>query len=321
MKLILTIISSAVFLSGCAMWPSIKSTADIKAGQSSGQFCNSNDVARDCANALNKELGDLIDHAGKFNWGVSYTSLALATATGSVLTFGGGGDALKGLAIAAGSLLGVNTIVNTKTQIEIYQTARKDLKCVSEGYDELQFSSNLISTKSKYNSIFDPTDGTTEIKISNINTAKTNFLSNKKINLVMAKTDDYLIAERLYGLMDFFETVNSSKATADGKLRTAVNSIRDDVQAKLAKMASLDDAFINNQSDKIVEMVGNIIKKREELKKQRDKQRNTDTPTEKKDAIVLLDSTSQKFLNETDGIASAFERCVPIATQKVISGN
>ena len=228
MQLIFVILISSALVSGCAMWPSIKSKSDITSAAKTDYFCDKDENAKACANALNEELSLLIDRVRKQNWGISYTSLALATATGSVLTFGGGGDALKGLAIAAGSLLGINTIVDTKTQTAIYRDALKELNCVTGVYVGLKNSGTSISTESaNYSSIFDQAEKN-KIHIQAATFISTNATDGDEKKILV----NHLIKQRVDGIVNFYETVKSTNSSADEKLRTAVNSIRNEAQLK-----------------------------------------------------------------------------------------
>lgn len=311
MRIILLILPICIIFSGCSstgLWPKIKNDAEIDLTKDlKTNPCMNESNALNCALLTIQELNELIDGTGNFNRGTAYTALALGTAAGSVLTFGGGGDALKGLAIAAGSLLGLNATVNTSAQAAIYEKALSDTICLVKTYDA------ILEAKSKLNisqlSMPSGTDLTAKTKLATkmfgfgdgINQSLLTLMVNQKRTSINNTTD----------------AVNSAHMSANKQLSLGVMAIRTEVRLKLAGMlANSAESILTNQKDRIVSMTAAIIKEREALRKQKN---NSSNPFSILLQDVYLNETNEA-INNTSGIAAVARECTPPATQRAIEG-
>lgn len=326
MRIILLILLICIIFSGCSstgLWPKIKNNAEIDLEKDlKANPCMDDGKGRNCALLTIQELNELIDGTGNFNRGTAYTALALGAAAGSVLTFGGGGDALKGLAIAAGSLLGLNATVNTSTQAAIYEKALSDTMCLVKTYDA------ILEAKIKVcGSSVGIADKDADASNCNIQTVPMHSVTELTKKISLASTEMFgninqslltlMAIQKVASINNTNAAVNSAHMSADKQLSLGVMAVRTEVRLKLAGMlANSAESILTNQKDRIVSMTAAIIKERETLRKQKN---NPSNPF----SILLQDvnpKETDEAINNTSGITAVARECTPPATQRAIEG-
>lgn len=267
----------ALALPGCAFYPVLDDQEDFKPATEKGFQCNTQDYdkAMLCASKLEAELSELMKGVHQYNLFSSYAAWFLGSVTGGVLAFDGGEDALKGLAVGAGSLIGLNAVVKPEEQRKIASAAQMELSCivsVAESVRNAQGNPDLLRVA-----------GESQAAINGITSARqglvTQFYSTARgkknpdpqvvIELFKAQEQDQQYLVLAETALAVSQSVGTS-AEIGGKLSKAVLRLRQRVIDQLTANSTIDEGAANKQRDLIVGMAGRTVKKRGDLKRQQE---------------------------------------------------
>jgi len=317
------IVLASLTMSSCAMWPTLKDDKDLKPAAANEILCRTDDfdTAYKCAAATHAELSDLVDGVGDYNRSSSYAAWVLGTATGGVLAFDGGESGLKGLAVGAGGLIGLNSVVKTDEQIRVVSKAKDELNCVMTVAKQVHAAGTSplithlpthaiaavqsiqgaqVQALEKFAAIARP-PSVAELVASEM--ARINATTVDLKFIEMSKTSEAVAS-----------SVNSANAGLGIELSNAVFVIRDRVRAALAGMSVSDEKTMLDQRNHVVDMAGEIIRKRADVRKQKDAAPATGEPGQAAAAQV-----AQEALNGTAGVEESFKQCVDPATAAALS--
>jgi len=312
MKLFISTVVMTGLLSSCAMWPALKKDSELTPNTQIISPCITDNptTARQCALLTLSEVGDLLGSVSTYNRGSAYTALAIGTITGGVLAADMNKDVLKGLAVFSGGLLGLNTTVNTNTQRVIYEKALRELMCSVRAFDALQSASEKQNASSHI-TLYSASDRLAFLQQENHFSALNPAAQALSFE---SETRKALHFEQLSkDGAAAFRALDSAQTSAASKLSTAVISIRTKVRTKLAGMLASSEEILGTQRDRIVDMTGDIVRRRAGLEKQQDQQ----TSGNDAQAADITQATSTLIAN-TASITSVFRQCVDPATQREI---
>lgn len=305
-----------VSLSGCAGYPVLKSQQEFRPATNSGIPCNTFDysIALRCAATLDEELSDLTKGVHDYNLFSSYTAWVLGSVTGGVLAFDGGEDVLKGLAVGTGSLIGFNAVVKPEEQRKIASAAQTELNCivsVAEAVHEAEGSAALKAV-----------EGESQAAIQGISAARMNAMApiveaaksgasadaQEYFNYFRAQEQDQQFMVMAKTAREVSQSVVSG-AKIGGKLSKAVLSLRQRVKDQLTANSTIEDDAAKKQRDLIVGMAGETVKKRADLKRQKDA-----APATGDEAHELALQAANTAATETASIDAALTGCVDPST-------
>lgn len=334
----------AISVSGCALWPQLKADADLTPSTAKDNLCLKPENAENCALLTMEEISGMLEDAGNFDRATAYVLLGLGTATGATLAFEGSEDLLKGLAVGTGALLGLDAVVNTDGQKKVLKAGLKSMSCAYRasmslgeavtsltGVKDLSTLTAITLTNKLTNTL---TDKAAELSVSSYKAfddqpAIKRLTKEEEQN--MSKADVFTLGQKLGQKTN--ETVRqnlkfkavslsnnkmiapfaSAQLSAAQKLSAAVISIRAEVRQGLADTVPNLDEIERNQSKRIVDMVGEVQKRRADLKdKDQDTGAGTDSNQEK------LSNAAKMLIVATAPVAAAFNDCTDPATQRVI---
>lgn len=301
-------------LSGCAMNPGIKrdETLDVTS-QVSPCITSDPAVARKCALFSISEFSRALEQAGDYDRSAAYATLGLGTLTGAALGFKAPEDAVKGLAVISGGLLGLNSVVNTKEQKAVLEKGLKEVVCLIRAFDAVQLSSTALGIS---NAQFLKAGTQPSVNILQARTLSTKLkippgtppgqiaLLTFDSNSRAAKIEDITKS-----LSSGIVTLSSAQSTAGGELSAGVMNARAEVRRGLAGSTSASDDFLKTQEDRIVAMTGAIIKKRAEMEKKA-AESPSDGSSEENEAV----SQAKNFVAETAAVAAAGRGCISPTT-------
>lgn len=306
-------------VSSCAMWPKLKPDAELAPASEANIQCrtSSYDTAYACAFTAHAELSELVDHVGNYNRSSSYTAWVLGTVTGGVLAFDGGEGVLKGLAVGAGGLIGLNTIVSTEQQLQAVTKAKNELSCVMAVSQQIHLAgqgSDIIGLNSAALQAVQRLDSTRQQALSAIIVdPDVEEPAPATIESEMAKYRAATEDLQFKAVSKASAAVASSVVSADSgiglKLSNAMFSIRDRLRAELAGMTVKDEKSMIDQRNYVVDMAGEIIRKRADVRKQRDA-----APVSSDPAQAEVAEVAQQALNGSAGIEQSFKECVDPST-------
>lgn len=315
---------SVVVLSGCGtMWPSIDSDKNLKPTSAASSPCitDNYDTARKCALLTIDEISTLLESTGKFDRTAAYTALGLGTITGGVLAHKGSENSLRNLAVLSGGMLGLTSVVSTKQQRTILDKGLKEMTCSLRIADSLQSSSlslniadanfanlnsrptiNAISADKKMSAL-----RATDV-FSSLNDA------GEKALAIWARTREAMHLEALTkSYVSNFQALNSAQASVATKLSAAVIDIRASLRSGLADLSSNPNDVLKTQSNRIVDMAGEVIRKRADLEKKASEQ-----PVGNGQEEDAASKASQQFVTNTATVAAVFRDCTDPAIQREI---
>ncbi|MHC8337567.1 hypothetical protein [Pseudomonas sp. HLT2-19-2] len=267
----------ALSFSGCAFYPVLKSQQDFKPATTAGIPCNTQHYAEamQCAATLDGELSELTKGVHEYNLFSSYSAWFLGAITGGVLAFDGGEDVLKGLAVAVGSLVGLNAVVKPEDQRKIASAAQKELSCivsVAEAVHKAQGDASLkgVAAQSQ-TAIQGIAAARAEVMTSFIDVGKTKAALNAQevLNLFKAQEQDQQYMVMAKTARDVADSIGS-ETEIGGKLSKAVLNLRQRVIDQLTANSTINEDAANKQRNLIVGMAGETVKKRADLKKQQE---------------------------------------------------
>lgn len=310
----------ALGLPGCALYPVMDGPEKFQPATETEIPCNTHDYSKamQCAVRLNGELSKLTKGVHDYNLFSSYTAWFLGSVTGGVLAFDGGEDVLKGLALGAGSLVGLNAVVKPEEQRKIVSAAQTDLDCivsVASSVHDAQGSAALLAVA-----------GESQAAIQGITDARMNAMSPI---LAAAKSGTPADAQAYFTyfksqeqdqqFMVMAKTAREvsqsvvSETDIGGKLSKAVLDLRERVRQQLTKNSTIDEGTAKKQRDLIVGMAGEIVKKRADLKRQKDAASATGDQ-----AHELALQAAETAAKETANIDGSLSGCVDPATLEVL---
>ena len=117
-KLSLLAIAISISMAGCSFMPTLTRYDKINPSDSSKAIpCLASDIdiskAKNCALAVIEDMSDYLGDEGVYKKSMAFTLLGTGTAAAGVIAFSPHPtNALKGLALATGALLGLNSVVN-----------------------------------------------------------------------------------------------------------------------------------------------------------------------------------------------------------------
>lgn len=319
-------------LSGCAFWPRITPDDELKLSEAITNPCITDDYAnaQKCAVLTAQELGKMLEDTGGFDRGAAYVALGLATATGGIVAFSGGETALKALAVASGSLLGLNAVVNTKQQRPILKKGLDDMICYIKVADSIykldgsNRNSSILETDSLTRNLREAQEAERNYPGSKVKSREGKaFLNSAEGRSVMeivnrSKTEANIRSADYFQKLSMnnsrmIQSVNSAKSSIGTQLSGAVVAKRAELRAALAGLTPELESILNTQRNRVVDMTGEVIRLRaEHEKKLKEKQPNIDTDTARETRI------SQELVETTSKVAVVFGECVDPATQKAI---
>lgn len=309
---------SAIALTGCsAMWPRIGPDSDLKpiTGGANNIPCITYDYseAKSCALQTIEEISKLLEAVGQFDRATAYSALGIGTITGGVLAYKGSEHILKGLAVVSGGLLGLNSTVNTKQQRIILEKGLKDMTCSLRAAEALnnfndgeksEIISNLKLDKDNIKTSTNPyTSFINENRTTDNKTLEhiIKFNEQKNIEAIKNSRNMTLLA------------IATAKVSAGQKLSNAVIQIRAEIRSKLSDIYSSTDGIYKSQSDRIVDMTGEIIRRRSEQLKNSNQSPIGDSVDSKSTL-----SESMQTLSNASNILDVFRDCTEPATQREI---
>lgn len=324
MRTVLTALLSASVLSGCGtMWPSIKADKSLSPTSAAPLPCitDSYDTARKCALLTIDEISTLLESTGEFDRATAYTALGLGTVTGGVLAHKGSENTLKNLAVLSGGLLGLTSVVSTKQQRTILDKGLKEMTCSLRIAESLQSSSLSLNVA---NASFSNLNSSPPIKTISADTkmgalhAANTFSSftdaGAKALAISARTREAMHLEALTkSYVSNFQALNSAQASVATKLSAAVIDIRASLRSSLADLSANPNDVLKTQSNRIVDMAGEVIRKRADLEK-----KATEQPVGNGQEEDAASKASQQFVTNTATVAAVFRDCTDPAVQREI---
>jgi len=241
-----------ILLSGCAFWPTYKLdtigkltprvTATDDNCKNTG--LDSYEKAKSCVVQSLNIVDEMISQTGDFDRGFSYLTIGIASAVGGVMGFNGTKDTLKALGLGSGSLLGINTVIDTNTQRTILTKARDELSCVLRAADaKKQANDNVSSHSENYKVNFEPL-------IDQIDHDSTK--NNKVLSLYES---NYSIS-----VAQLVKTLNASTPSIISKqLMTQYLLIISDLRKSLANSSQHADLY-QTQKDRVAQMIGDSVR-------------------------------------------------------------
>lgn len=307
-------------LTSCAMWPTLKPDSELKPATATDIECRTSsfDTAYACAFSAHAELTALIDGVGDYNRSSSYAAWVLGTATGGVLAFDGGESVLKGLAVGAGGLIGLNSIVKTDQQIQAVSRAKSQLSCAMSVAQQIHESANSQAMANLKTSSLAAvrTIDSERAKALAVEIDKKNTLLG--VESAMAKyraaSEDIQFKSIAKASTAVASSVSSADAGIGLKLSNAVFTIRDQLRAELAGMVVNDEKAMMDQRNHVVDMAGEVIRKRAEVRKLKD-----GAPVSSDTGQAEIAEVAQQALNGSAGIEDAFKECVDPSTAAALS--
>lgn len=119
----LVVLTSLGAQSGCALWPKLapeyRLAREVQDETKTIMCLDSKDKAIQCAEETIAEFSELLENAGYFERGSAYGLLGIGSATAGAAAFGGTTDLFKGLALGAGSILGLNQVAGIDGQQQV----------------------------------------------------------------------------------------------------------------------------------------------------------------------------------------------------------
>jgi hypothetical protein len=309
---------SSLTMSSCAMWQKLKPDAELAPATQANIACRTSnfDTAYACAFAAHAELSELVDDVGDYNRSSSYAAWLLATATGGVLAFDGGKSALKGLAVGAGGLIGLNTVVNTDQQLKAITKAKIELGCVmsvSQQIHQAGKSPSIVGLNGAAAVAVQRLDSNRQQALSAAMVAPATVKS--EMEKYRAATEDLQFKAISKASSEVANSVIGADANIGLKLSNAIFSIRDRLRAELAGMAVNDEKSMMDQRNHVVDMAGEIIRKRAEVRKKSDA-----APVSSDPAQAGVAEVAQQALNGSIGIEQSFKECVDPSTVDALRG-
>jgi hypothetical protein len=324
MRTTLTALLSASVLSGCgAMWPSIKADKNLHPTSATSSPCitDNYDTARKCALLTIDEISTLLESTGKFDRATAYTALGLATVTGGVLAHNGSDNTLNNFAVLSGGLLGLISIVGTKQQRTILEKGLKEMTCSLRITESLQSSSLSLGVANasfvNQNSSSSIKTISADVKMGALHAANT-FSSltdaGAKALAISARTREAMHLEALTkSYVSNFQALNSAQASIATKLSAAVIDIRASLRSNLADLNESPNDVLKTQNNRIVDMAGELIRKRADLEK-----KATEQPVGNDVDADAASKASQQFVTNTAAVAAVFRDCTDPAVQREI---
>ncbi len=131
--------AATMMLSGCAMWPSMKSDSDLvgvgkgmTAGKDCSQLLTNLTDAYACLSAAKEEMESALDDVGHYELGLGYAAVAGGTAAGYNLAKAAPNmTVVKNLGIGLAALVGVDKVVGPDKQRQALNSGVKAMLCVS----------------------------------------------------------------------------------------------------------------------------------------------------------------------------------------------
>lgn len=309
---------ASLTVGSCAMWPKLTPDSELTPSAKADIVCRTSDfeIAYACAFTANAELSKLVDDVGDYNRSSSYTAWLLGTATGGVLAFGGGEGALKGLAVGAGGLIGLNTIVNTDQQLLALTKAKRELSCVMAVSQQIHQASQSNAITGVSRAALAAVEKLNSARQQNIGEALSIPVTLKlEMEKYKAATEDLQFKSVSKASGAVANSVISADANIGLKLSNAIFNIRDGLRAELAGMAVSDQESMMEQRNHVVDMAGEIIRKRAEVRKQSDA-----APVSSDPAQADVAAIAQQALNGSSGIEQSFKECVDPSTVDALRG-
>lgn len=305
-----------LLLTGCAMAPGLKSDEKIKLTKQSDSVCitSNPDIARKCALYTIAEISDGLQDAGNYDRGSAYAALGLGTLTGAALGFKAPEDAVKGLAVLSGTLLGLNSVVNSNGQKSVLEKGLKDAVCLIRAFDAVQASSVelKVSEKNFTKAATQPSVRTLSASglLAKLNIPKETPPEQAAFLKVDASIKAARFEEMTASLSRGFTLLSSAQSAAATELSVGIINVRAEVRKGLAGTVGSSEDILKSQEDRIVAMTGAIIKKRAEMEKK------ADTPTDGSPEQEGAVNQAKEFVAGTAPVAAAAQGCVSPATQR-----
>lgn len=315
---------SVSLLSGCGtMWPSIKADKDVKPSDATTSVCITDiyATARGCALLTIDEISTLLESTGEFDRATAYTALGLGTVTGGVLAYKGSENTLKGLAVLSGGLLGLTSTVSAKQQRTALEKGLKEMTCSLRTAEALQSSSIRLKVASdsfaSLNAISSINIISADAKMSALymnNTFSSIADGGAKALAISARTREAMHLESLTkSYVSNFQALNSAQASVARKLSNAVIDIRASLRSSLSNLNPSPDDTLKTQSNRIVDMAGEVIRKRADLEKKAAEQ-----PVGNDQDASDASKASQEFVTNTAAVTAVFRDCTDPAIQREI---
>ncbi|WP_085908485.1 hypothetical protein [Kiloniella majae] len=318
-KLVL-LISVSTIMSACATWPKLKDDNKLDVTNAGNSKCYEAQHAKACALLTITEISELLEDAGDFDRITAYTLLGIGTATGATLAFDGSEDLLKGLAIGTGSLLGLDSVVNTDGQKTVLKAGLKSMACAYRTVLTLEETSLKLHDKSSLDEINSPLTFTSYTKAYNFLPNNTDLTgkSADELRYIAFVSGQGLLEEHAFEALShsgnqITTSLDSARVSAYQKLSAAVINIRAEVRRGLAETVPNLDEIERDQSKRIVDMVGEVIKRRADLE-EKEKNAGAGNTTNQQQVSAY----AKRFITETAPIAAAFNSCIDSATQRIL---
>jgi hypothetical protein len=291
--------------------------------------------AKTCALRSLEEMTALLESGGNFDRAMAYLGLGLATATGTALVHKASEDLIENLAIAAGGLIGLNSVIDTNGQKKILKKAVAHLTCIVSTADSiietdpikvraavgavpktyLQVGALGLATPQEPLTVYSPETELSDLQSDSAFQALDGGVQNMQV--MMTTQDSSQLWATVQETSKVLQVLDATHAGLGRKVSDAVIAIRAEVREGLSEVGPSLEDILKNQRNRVVDMAGEFMRARADLKKKR-----ADPPSgPKPQSVGLVMGMADAVITTTKPIADSFENCVDPATQRGIEGS
>jgi len=304
-------------LGGCALWPQVVSDSDFKPSGKESIYCKTTDYDRamTCATSTLLVFSDMLTDTGNFDRGAAYAAWSLATVTGGILEHDGGKGVLKGLGVVSGGLLGLTSMLNTDAQRRILLTGYEQLECAMRAARAAKEAPTQFANAFAPGSTFKDLLGSFSPYVAGRSSKLTNAAAINPLEVFQEQKTNLHYQEISTAMVQGLLAIASAEASVGTQLSDAVLSIRHDVRTQLEGLVNTSEEDMNNQRNRVVDMVGEIIRQRGELQEQLAEPTAAEGEEQKE-----VNQYAMAFVAGTSSVAAELRTCVDPATSDAIGG-